>query len=129
MAKWKFTDKDFLRCKVMIWDGDVNHCRACNRILTGKQKRWCSKACYAVPGENHSWGDARRAALRRDLFMCQNCGISGRNVKLEVNHIVPILGKHNENGCHHHQQNLETLCRPCHLEVTKQQREQGLFKK
>lgn len=41
--------------------------------------------------------------------------------KLEVNHIEPRKGAGYNNGCHHHADGLETLCKPCHVEVTKEQ--------
>ncbi len=43
-------------------------------------------------------------------------------VKLEVNHIIPREGKGYGQGCHNHQENLETLCHACHLQVTADQR-------
>lgn len=42
--------------------------------------------------------------------------------ELEVNHIVPREGRGYTKGCHHHQDNLETLCRPCHVDETRRQR-------
>lgn len=41
--------------------------------------------------------------------------------QLEVNHLVPILGRHGEFGCHHHLDGLETLCHTCHLQETARQ--------
>lgn len=49
--------------------------------------------------------------------------------KVEVNHIVPCLGKHGVSGCHHHIDGLEALCIPCHREVTAEQRAAGLLTK
>jgi 5-methylcytosine-specific restriction endonuclease McrA len=42
--------------------------------------------------------------------------------QLEVNHIVPRNGGGYGKGCHHHLSNLETLCHPCHVAVTNEQR-------
>lgn len=48
----------------------------------------------------------------------------GARHELEVNHKVPREGRGYSFGCAHHQQGLETLCRPCHvLETTAQRRE------
>lgn len=44
---------------------------------------------------------------------------------MEVNHRVPVLGRHGENGCHHHQDGIETLCHGCHVDVTNAQRRNG----
>lgn len=40
---------------------------------------------------------------------------------LEVNHIEPILGRHGQNGCHHHLEGIETLCHACHVTETNRQ--------
>jgi HNH endonuclease len=45
-----------------------------------------------------------------------------QRIGLEVNHIEPRYGRGYGNGCHNHLSNLETLCRACHVAVTKVQR-------
>lgn len=45
-----------------------------------------------------------------------------RGHQLEVNHIEPREGRGYNSGCHHHLENLETLCRPCHVDETTRQR-------
>lgn len=40
---------------------------------------------------------------------------------LEVNHRVPRRGGGYQAGCHHHLDQLETLCHPCHVAETNQQ--------
>lgn len=65
-------------------------------------------------------------AKRRDKYKCVKCG---SKFKLEVNHIKPCIGRHGKWGCWHHVENLETLCRECHLEATRQQRAAGMFDK
>ena len=55
--------------------------------------------------------DERRAILERDNFLCQHCGIGGResDIILEVHHKIPrSLGGGNEPS------NLQTLCVTCH---------------
>jgi 5-methylcytosine-specific restriction endonuclease McrA len=42
-------------------------------------------------------------------------------LRLEVNHRTPILGRHAEFGCHHHVDGLETLCHRCHVAETARQ--------
>lgn len=44
-----------------------------------------------------------------------------RGCALEVNHKVPILGRHGQFGCHHHLDGLETLCHACHVAETARQ--------
>ena len=127
------------------WDG---------KPLQGRQRRWCSRACADAAFDNHSWTYAREAALRRDQRTCQRCGYHPppeprmsefparlyedpvaaywavhnawcRHVRpMEVNHKTPILGLHNQSGCHHHLDGLEVLCRPCHLDETARQRQE-----
>ncbi len=51
-------------------------------------------------------------------------GLHPRYIKwtpAEVNHIDPRNGAGYANGCHNHQDGLETLCHTCHVETTKQQ--------
>jgi len=44
-----------------------------------------------------------------------------RQRQLEVNHKIPIMGKHAQFGCHHHLDRLESLCHRCHVRVTARQ--------
>lgn len=102
-------------------------CDACGKALTGRQKRWCSTACSRVEWPEHDWNAARRAAKKRDGHKCVKCGapeaVDERTLRslLEVNHIVPRVGKGYGWGCWNHQENLETLCHDCHVAVTKAQ--------
>jgi hypothetical protein len=68
------------------------------------------------------WSVAREAAKKRDNWTCvrPDCG-RRRMAGLEVNHVVPILGRHAEVGCHHHLDGLETLCHDHHLITTAEQ--------
>ena len=54
------------------------------------------------------WAAARRAALDRDGWRCQQCGRAGR---LEVDHIRPIF----EGGPVYELANLQALCVACHV--------------
>ena len=104
-------------------------CDRCGTELTGRQTRWCSSSCMNEWRAQHDWGMARNAAKKRDHHQCVKCGAEGqydwrepeKAVRLEVNHIVPRVGRGYGFGCHNHHDNLETLCHPCHVEVTKQQ--------
>ena len=57
----------------------------------------------------HRWADARRAAFERDDWRCVDCGRAGR---LEAHHVTPLQ----KGGAPYDLENLETLCRPCHIE-------------
>lgn len=126
-GSWIFSDANFLACPLYRWEGERGRCRWCNDLLTGAQRKWCSHQCYDSSSTQHRWTQARKAALRRDGFKCRTCGDSGPRAMLEVNHEIPILGRHAENGCHHHVTGLSTLCHSCHVKVTRQQRAQGLI--
>ena len=105
-------------------------CGACGKPLEGRALWFCrsprgeaffnqgGNSCRARYMANHGWGEARRAAIKRDGG-CVRCGSSDR---LEVNHIVPRNGQGYAIGCWNHLDNLETLCHAHHLEVTKMQR-------
>lgn len=58
------------------------------------------------------WQRARAAALRRDLYLCQDCRAAGRMVAAEmVHHIVPLevdRSRATDLG------NLVSLCDACH---------------
>ena len=57
------------------------------------------------------WARARRAALERDGWRCQDCGKAGF---LEVDHIRPLA----DGGAAFDVANLQTLCRDCHFRKT-----------
>ncbi len=113
-------------------------CGACGAALTGRRTCYCSSECSDLYGANHFWGEARRAAIRRDEGKCRRCGEDAelrvyystrfgtssyrQGPSAEVNHIVPRDGAGYGNGCHNHQDNLETLCHKCHLLTTAEQR-------
>lgn len=102
-------------------------CDACGKALTGRQQRWCSSDCSLVLWRQHAWQGARSAAKKRDGHKCVKCGapdsVDDRTFRslLEVNHIVPRVGKGYGYGCWNHLDNLETLCHDCHVIVTKAQ--------
>lgn len=92
-----------------------------------KNRRWCSKSCSNEMLRNHFWTWARKEAVRRDKGTCVRCGAVGHEARIEVNHIVPRVGKGYNMSCGHHLENLECLCSgkgSCHVEITKAQREE-----
>lgn len=119
-------------CTLFPYRKERGRCHHCGTMLTKRQTRWCSKACSQVFEINHYWQFARRAALKRDRYRCVKCGVEPlrstrmtvveKEIWLEVNHIVPREGQGYNAGCHHHLAGLETLCHPCHVGVTNEQR-------
>lgn len=121
---------------------EAGRCGACAKALSGRQTRWCSRACSLSWRTNHVWTYARRAARTLAKNTCAGCGVKrppkpSRRlgpiayaaaraaydaVPMEVNHRVGLGGAlRSAASCHHHLSNLETLCKPCHLVVTKAQ--------
>jgi hypothetical protein len=131
---------------LLPFDTVAGRCAACGAALTGRRTRWCGKDCERIYHDNHYWGFARRAALKRDGHRCVKCGwlddwhfshmpngqmmiwsrssllLRGQDVWLEVNHVQPRLGAGYGTGCWNHISGLETLCHPCHVKVTQRQR-------
>ena len=64
----------------------------------------------------HVWGVARQAALARDGFTCQTCGVTDWDAPLVVHHVIPITGGYGP-SCEHHLEGLISLCVQCHREV------------
>ena len=70
------------------------------------------------PGSKHyaaldprRWALLRLRVFERDAWRCRKCGRAGR---LECDHIVPM----HRGGAEHDMANLQSLCRPCHIEKT-----------
>jgi predicted nucleic acid-binding Zn ribbon protein len=123
-------------------------CAWCATPLPARRRTWCSDRCGEMFWANHWWSVARRTAKRRDRYRCRRCGASGpkrptatafrvharylaamrawrvakRVARLEVNHVVPCVGRHGQLSCAHHLENLETLCLACHRAETATQR-------
>lgn len=123
-------------CPDIFGRNTEKRCVGCGATLTGRQRIWCGGDCATLFWQNHQWGSARQAALVRDRHRCTNCGSSGvrkwqlvgwngklwgYKESLEVNHKVPVMGRHATNGCHHHLDGLETLCHSCHVAETNRQ--------
>ena len=131
-------------------------CHGCGVDLLPGTHRWCSQDCADRAIGNHNWSWARGLALRRagerwdrdeerwSGALCDQCGQDARAVKHvetswypdgrdrvdywspEVNHVDPRTGAGYGDGCHHHQTNLQVLCRPCHIAETTRQTRQRL---
>lgn len=116
---------------------NCEYCGVTMSVLPSERERgngrFCSRDCLAAwmsenrCGENHhqwlgeggeytgNWWKARREALKRDDYRCQNCGKSaedmGRNP--DVHHIVSVRSFENSQNAHQ-LKNLISLCRSCH---------------
>lgn len=103
-------------CTLTQWVGEQNVCQWCMSSLDGLSRRtaWCSSKCSRAWERNHVWRIARSAARRRDKYSCIKCGEHKTVKPIEVNHIVPLVGKGYGVSCSHHLSNLEALCVDCH---------------
>jgi hypothetical protein len=110
---------------------------SCRKPLTGRRKAYCCDRHAREFERNHLWIAARRAARRRAKWACQRCGFKPADVRrepsllpiykrselrLEVNHIEPLLGSYRGFTCLNHLSNLEVLCHRCHVAATNEQR-------
>jgi len=97
----------------------------CGNLLPKRRRRWCSNKCRLRYEhsllDNHYWGHARKAALKRANYKCELCGI-GKEGKLEVNHRVPLVGSGYGPSHKHHLSNLQVVCHKEHVLITKSQR-------
>lgn len=64
--------------------------------------------------DRRKWAVVRREVLERDGYRCRRCGRAGR---LEVDHVKPIAA----GGSLYDLDNLQSLCRPCHFDKTRQE--------
>ena len=112
-------------CKHLARKPGVCRKKGCGKTLTGRQTRWCSKACATWFTNQHRWTNARRQAKSLVAhYKCAKC--DGFFKTVEVNHIKPCVGERGW-SCHHHQINLEVVCKNCHKKITAEQRKEGLI--
>ncbi len=110
---------------------------SCRADLPPRRTAFCSDKHAREFERNHVWFAARRAARRRARWACERCGFkpseirkdpearrrySRTELRLEVNHILPLQGSYRIVTCLNHQTNLEVLCHTCHLAATRDQR-------
>lgn len=111
-----------------------HHCKYCDTRMEVLKTDWergrgrfCSHECLSAwmsdqhEGEavyNGRWRQARRDALRRDEYKCQNCGVDqdelGQNP--DVHHIQPVRTFDDPQEAHV-LTNLVSLCKSCHTRV------------
>jgi hypothetical protein len=121
-------DEIYRACPLSRWQGDAAACRWCNRMLPQRAGKWCTARCRIDAEQNHIYNLARDAALTRDGHRCTwpGCAVEATYERaIETNHIELARGRHDQPGCIHHLDNLESLCGPHHDEVTAGQRAQG----
>ena len=127
------------RTFVICVDLSERLCRlaTCRAPLSNRRTAYCCDAHAREFVRNHVWSAAKRTARRRAKWSCQRCGFKPAEVRkdpvarkayrrhelrLEVNHILPLRGTYRGVTCANHLSNLEVLCHRCHLAVTAEQR-------
>lgn len=85
------TDEQLLGCSLVRWRGQPNGCRWCGRLLRGRQRRWCSADHGFEYARNHSWTEARAAALLRDVYRCTVCGVSDEEAAREWHDVEALV--------------------------------------
>ena len=85
------TDAQLLACVLVTWDGDPAGCRWCGKPLTGRARRWCSNEHSWAYARNHSWTEARHAAVERDGHRCTICGVSPDEARQEWGHVERLV--------------------------------------
>jgi len=129
-------------CKVVWieWDCEIcgKHVKKMRRDVPSPHKRrFCSPACanignkgdgniwwkggYEPIASGSKWNIARKSARERDVYKCQDCGISEKDLGkgLDVHHLVRDLPKERI----HELNNLVSLCHSCHIKREWQQME------
>jgi 5-methylcytosine-specific restriction endonuclease McrA len=91
-------------------------CVACRGELATHRTPYCSRLCQWRFQAGYFWDAARTYAIHRDRFTCRRCGRRYRVGNLEVDHIVEIA----RGGAPLDPANLQTLCRSCHREKTRE---------
>ena len=66
--------------------------------------------------DRHRWALVRLRVFERDNWRCRRCGRAGR---LECDHVVPL----HRGGAEYAPENLQTLCRRCHIAKTASENE------
>lgn len=84
--------------------------RAVAGCTVAKSRHWRGR-------NNRQWARVRLLALKRDAWTCRECGRVGAN---EVDHRTPLAA----GGAFLDLDNLQTLCRSCHIRKTA--RENGI---
>ena len=72
-------------------------------------------SCHHDKLDHRQWQAVRRAVFERDGWRCTSCGKAGW---LECDHIEPL----ERGGAPFEMDNLQTLCRCCHIDKTRRER-------
>lgn len=89
-------------------------CWRCGEPFPDKRaRRFCSVKCRRKYENTFYWAWAARLALRRANDTCQVCGEKARR-RLQVHHIIPLVGGNRMKNVLNRPDNLVVLCKKCH---------------
>ncbi len=91
-------------------------CVECGCELASRRTPYCSRRCQWKFHGHYFWDSARSYVMLRDRYTCQLCGTRRRARELDVDHRIEIA----RGGAALQYANLQTVCRPCHREKTRQ---------
>ena len=127
------------------WDGDFRKppkpdsyyvqqkgiCRWCGKKIIenkvhNKRKTW-HQDCATDYMIIHHPTEARKHIWKRDKGKCNECGKQCTRRTWDLDHVKPLmeqkgLKEHQLNWSYYELNNMQTLCRPCHKNKTKQDR-------
>jgi 5-methylcytosine-specific restriction protein A len=90
------------------------HCDAHAELRSGWTKREDRSGSTTSRNYGHAWRIKRARILKRDHYLCQSCAKIGRVTSAsEVDHVVSRA-----NGGTEDDDNLQSLCNPCHKAKT-----------
>ncbi|MCD9188260.1 MAG: HNH endonuclease [Pyrinomonadaceae bacterium] len=82
-----------------IYPSRTDHlCRRCEKPLTGKQTKWCSKDCSYAAFEEMMFAKGSSTHIRREVFardngICANCGIDCEKIQRISDHANQSLSE------------------------------------
>lgn len=85
-------NKVLATCTLTRWSHRAGRCNWCDRMLVGRQRRWCSELCSRNFNRDHDWNHAREAAKRRDGFRCVRCSSGPHEVEDAFAQALKFLG-------------------------------------
>lgn len=103
----------------------THYCDECMPIFRAKQSRWqeYQKKVREEHGEHKRlygstyWKKLRKQVLDRDNWLCCECARQGKiTPATDVDHIIPL-----SQGGGNSLNNLQSLCRKCHIRKTSQE--------
>ena len=101
----RFGNPSLFLCSGNLHDQNAQGWECCHEKQVNMAKAF-AKAFY----HSRMWRDIRESILRRDKYLCCNCGRPAE----EVHHIVEVTPENIGDQATHAEGNLIALCRDCH---------------